>query len=252
MSRKKFTLVSYGVVGDYQGQPPLILPGHHSIDEVRALQKLDRFARAHRELPVVFSVMSWLLYPPGASDAGRTEDADEADLAYLQNCVRETGTVVGCSAWVGGQSATIYDYYNGAQAEETEECMSGKRLRFSMVVYSTEGDFLHEKVLLLPGTVTIQQARLRPEVKEFAAQHPDDPTVFSCSILLFRAPNVAADAPIVDATRESIRTIRLFHPEAPGSITSGVFQRVENEADILIGGNNPYYHDPEEETEEER
>lgn len=121
MSRKKFTLVPYGVVGDFKGQPPLILAGHRTIDEVRTLPELDAFARTHSELPVVFSTMTWLLYPPGASDANPMEDADETDLAYLRDRVRETGTVVGCSAWMGSQSATIYDYYNGAQAEETEE-----------------------------------------------------------------------------------------------------------------------------------
>ena len=49
MSRKRYTAVPYGVVGDYQGQPPLILSGHLSIEEVRALPELDGFARAHSE-----------------------------------------------------------------------------------------------------------------------------------------------------------------------------------------------------------
>ena len=122
MSRKKFTLVPYGVRGDFKGQQPLILAGHRTIDEVRVRPELDAFARTHSELPVVFSAMTWLLYPPGAGDADPMEDADETDLAYLRACERETGTVVGRSAWVGSKSATIYDYYNGAQAdEETEE-----------------------------------------------------------------------------------------------------------------------------------
>lgn len=122
MSRKKFTLAPYGAVGDIMGQTPLILSGHRTIDEVRALPELDAFARTHNELPVVFSAVTWLLYPPGAGDADPMEDADDTDLAYLRACVRETGTVVGCAAWVGAQSSAIYDYCNGVQAaEETEE-----------------------------------------------------------------------------------------------------------------------------------
>lgn len=52
MNRKKFTLVPYGVKGDYKGELPLILPGHLPRDAVRTRPELRDYARSHPELPM--------------------------------------------------------------------------------------------------------------------------------------------------------------------------------------------------------
>lgn len=253
-SRKQFNAVFYRWFDDTAGHNLYLLaPGKQDVIQAAKLPEVVDFSKSQPERTVSLCVFNMLYVPRGAAPySSPVEVADEADMQRIRQIYQENGSL---------------RYHTGFQLSGMDESrmtngklrylphetwMADKRQRFSMVVYSTENDFLHQKVLLMPGAVTIQEARFRPEVREFAAQHPDDPTVFSCSILLFRAPGVAADAPAVDATWESIKTIRLFHPEAPGSVESGVFQHVEGEADILIDGDNPYYQDPEEETEAER
>ena len=252
-SRKQFSQIflSWADLPDISVDLPLV-SGKASADEAAALPQSIQYSKQRPENTLEVSVMELVYTPPGVPSDAPIIDANAQDMKLLRQYYLDHKTFRFNPAfqWTGDSMARIR---NGERWYLPEEAgLSDKRQRFSMVTYSTESDFLHQKALLLPGAVTIQEARFRPEIKEFAAQHPDDPTVFSCSILLFRAPGVAADAPVVDATRESIRTIRLFHPEAPGNMESSVFQHVEGEADILIDGDNPYYQDPGEETEEER
>lgn len=253
-SRKQFNAVFYRWFNETADHTHyLLMAGKQSVLQAAKLPEVVDFSKSQPERIVSLSVLNMLYVPPGvAPNSPPVEMADEADMQRIRQIYQENGTL----RFHPGFQLSGMDDGHMTDGElrylPHEAWIADKRQRFSMVVYSTENDFLHEKVLLLPGAVTTQKARFRPEVKEFAARHPDDPTVFSCSILLFRAPHVAADAPVVDATMESIRTIRLFHPEAPGSMEAGIFQRVENEADILIGGDNPYYQDLEEEMEDGR
>lgn len=252
-SRKQFSQIYLGWADLSDVSVDLMLvSGKASADKAAALPQSIQYSKQRPEYTMEVTALEFVYTPPGVPSDAPIVDANAQDMELLRQYYLEHKTfrLNPAFQWTGDSTARITNGERWYLPEEVR--LSDKRQRFSMVVYSTETDFLHQKVLLLPGAVTMEQARFRPEIKEFAAQHPDDPTVFSCSILLFRAPGVAADAPVVDATRESIRTIRLFHPEAPGNMESSIFQRIEGEADILIDGDNPYYQDPEEETEAER
>lgn len=123
MNRKRFTLVPYGVTGDYEGQPPLILPGYVPLDVVRARPELHEYARAHPDRPIVFSAMTWLICLPGSEDAP-LEDANVEDMKFLHRHLEEAGSFGGSGlfAWTGSQSGVLTDYFScPAQGEETED-----------------------------------------------------------------------------------------------------------------------------------
>lgn len=253
-SRKQFNAVFYRWFDETAGHNHYLLaPGKQDVMQAAKLPEVVDFSKSQPERTVSLCVLNMLYVPPGTAPyTSSVEVADETDMQHIRQIYQEYGSL----RYHPGFQLSGMDDGRMTDGElwylPYEAWMAGKRQRFSMVVYGAEGDTRHEKFLLLPGAVTMEQARLRPEIKEFAAQHPEAPTVFSLSILIYTPPGAGADTPIVDATRESIRTIRLFHPEAPRNIPSRIFQRVEGEADILIGGDNPYYQAPEEESEVER
>lgn len=253
-SRKQFNAVFYRWFDDTAGHShSLLIAGKQDVMQAAKLPEVVDFSKSQPERTVSLCVLNMLYVPPGTAPySSPVEVADEADMQRIRQIYQENGTLRFNPQFQlsGMDESRMTD--GKLRYLPQEAWMTGKRQRFSMVVCGVEGDTRHESVLLLPGAVTMEQARFRPEVREFAAQHPEAPTVFSRSVVIYTPPGAEADAPVVDATMESIRTIRLFHPEAPHGAASSIFQHVEDEADILIDGDNPYYQDPEEETEAER